>query len=281
MNNLIRSYAGLGYRSIVLALRRLQRLCPPNLACKLQNIFVALHGSQNKYTYDEKKRLYIVNEAELFRYFGEMTRGFDFYARSIKKRGNLLAGSYCLEHVKFSSDDVVLDCGANYGDLYLYLRDKINEPNYIALEPGPTEYQCLLNSLPKARVLNLGLSNSDGEMDIYLCSESGDSSLVKPKSYSEVVKVSVKTLDSLADDLKITKCRLLKLEAEGWEPEILDGAKEFIKLCDYVAIDGGLERGVNEEATFPAINNFLMKNGFEMIDIQGPQYRALFQKVLY
>jgi FkbM family methyltransferase len=209
-----------------------------------------------------------------------MTRGFDFYARSINKRGNILADSYCLKHIEFSSDDIVIDCGANYGDLYLYLRDKINEQNYIALEPGPIEYQCLLNSVPKAQVLNYGLSNSDGELDFYLCSKSGDSSLVKPKNYTEVVKVSVKTLDSLVDDLKIAKCKLLKLEAEGWEPEILDGAKEFIKLCDFVAIDGGLERGVNEKATFPAINNFLMKNGFEMIDIHGPSYRALFQKVL-
>ena len=280
MSNLIRSYAVLVYRTILIALRRLQILCTRKLACKLQNIFVALHGSQNKFTYDEEKGLYIVTEAELFRYFGEITRGFDFYARSIKKRGNVLAASYCLKHVKFSSDDVVIDCGANYGDLHLYLRDKINEQNYIAVEPGPTEYQCLLNSLPKARILNLGLSNSDGELDFYLCSKSGDSSLVKPKNYTEVVKVRVKTLDSLADDLKISKCRLLKLEAEGWEPEILDGAKEFIKLCDYVAIDGGLERGENEEATFPAINNFLMKNGFEMIDIHGPSYRALFKKVL-
>ena len=73
---------------------------------------------------------------------------------------------------------------------------------------------------------------------------------------------------------------MLKLEAEGWEPEILDGAKEFINICDYVAIDGGLERGETAEATFPAINNFLMNNGFEMIDIQGPSYRALFKKVL-
>jgi len=279
MNKVIRSYVGLGYRTIVLALRRLQIICPPKLACKLQNLFVALHGSQNRFTYDEEKRLYIVTEAELFRYFGDMTRGFDFYARSIKKRGDNIATSYCLKHVKFSSNDVVIDCGANYGDLHLYLRDKINEKNYIAIEPGPTEYQCLLNSLPKARILNLGLSNSDGELDFYLCSKSGDSSLVMPKKYTEVVRVSVKTLDGLAEDLKITKCRLLKIEAEGWEPEIFHGAKEFIKFCDYVAIDGGPERGVNEESTFPAINNFLMKNGFEMIDIHGPYYRALFKKV--
>lgn len=280
MNNLIRSYAVVVYTTITIALRRLQRLCSPKLACKLQNIFVALHGSQNRFTYDEEKGLYIVTEADLFRYFGEMTRGFDFYARSIRKRGRVLADSYCLKHVKFSSDDVVIDCGANYGDLHLYLRDKINEQNYIAIEPGPIEFKCLLNSLPKARNLNLGLSNSDGKLDFYLCSKSGDSSLIKPKNYTEIVKVGVRTLDSLADELKITKCKLLKLEAEGWEPEILDGAKEFIKICDYVAIDGGLERGENEEATFPAINNFLMKNGFEMIDINGPFYRALFKKVL-
>ena len=278
MKTLTREYALVIYKSIVLALRYLQSHCSPGVACKIQNIFVALHRSKIKYSYDKKKGLYVASELGIVRYFGDMCRGFDFYARSIKKRGSALAASYCLSHIEFAKDDLVIDCGANYGDLNLYLEDKIEKFNYIAIEPGPVEYQCLLNSIPEARVFNLGLSNSDGELDFYLCSKSGDSSLVEPKHYTDKVKVSVKTLDSLANDLKITRCRLLKLEAEGWEPEILDGAKEFIKVCDYVAIDGGLERGVYEEATFPAVNNFLMRNGFEMIDIYGPAYRALYKK---
>jgi len=168
MKNLIRQFFLVVYRTIVLMLRYLQSHSPPSVACKLQNIFLALHGSKVRYSYDKIKGLYVASELELVRYFGDMCRGFHFYARSIKKRGSSLAASYCLSHIKFSNDDLVIDCGANYGDLYLFLKGKIEESNYIAIEPGPVEYQCLLNSIPDARILNLGLSNSDDELDFYL-----------------------------------------------------------------------------------------------------------------
>ena len=110
-------------------------------------------------------------------------------------------------------------------------------------------------------------------------SQSGDSSLVEPKDYTDIVKVDVKRLDDVLVSLKLEKCKLFKLEAEGFEPEILRGAEKFIEICDYVAVDGGRERGVNAEATLHIANNFLMKRGFEMIDIHGPYHRALYKKI--
>ena len=211
MTILLRSYAVLIYRTIVITLRHLQRCCSPSFACKLQNLFVAAHRAKIRYRYNQKNGLYIATENDLVRYFGDMGRGFDFYARSIEKRGKNLADSYCMQHISFNCNDVVIDCGANYGDLYLYLKDKIKESNYIAIEPGPMEYKCLLNSVPEAQVLNLGLSNSNGELDFYLCSKSGDSSFVKPRNYTDVVKVKIKTLDCLVKELKVSSCKILML----------------------------------------------------------------------
>ena len=279
MKKLVRLYLLLISQTIFATFRYVQKRCSPSIACDLQNIYLALRKSDLRFKFSNNKELYVVKEGDLVKYFGDMRRGFDFYSRGIKKRGYSLAEAYCLENIKFNPDDIVIDCGANYGDLYLFLGDKIKESNYIAIEPGPVEYKCLRNNLPNSQILNLGLSNEDGELDFYLCSKSGDSSLVEPKSYTEVVKVKVSTIDNLCRDLKISKCRLFKLEAEGWEPEILEGAYEFIKSCDYIAVDGGRERGVNEEVTLHSANNFLMKNGFEMIDINGPGYRALYKKV--
>ena len=59
----------------------------------------------------------------------------------------------------------------------------------------------------------------------------------------------------------------------GYEPEVLLGAKDSLKICDYVAVDGGYERGLKEQ-TFTEITNYLIKNGFE-IDIYFPWNRAL------
>ena len=90
-----------------------------------------------------------------------MDRGFDIYGRSLFKRGLYLAKTYCLYNIKFNENDIIIDCGANYGDLFLYLSSKIKENNYITFEPGPTEHICLKKSLPEARNFNLGLSDKN------------------------------------------------------------------------------------------------------------------------
>lgn len=79
--------------------------------------------------------------------------------------------------------------------------------------------------------------------------------------------------------LEINKVKILKLEAEGFEPEILFGIGNRIKDIKYITLDGGYERGVNEAQPFTAITNFLIKNGFEISDIYFPWFRALFKNL--
>ena len=165
MKLLIIDYLKLFYRTIVLILRCLQRLVSPNSACFLQNIFLFLLGSQLRFKFDSHNNLFIAKEKHLIKYFGDMGRGFDLYGRSLFTRGNQLANQYCINKIMFDEDDVVVDCGANYADLYLFLDGKIKQENYIAFEPGPIEYKCISKSLPSAQAHNLGLSNEEGELD--------------------------------------------------------------------------------------------------------------------
>tara|TARA_Y100001970_G_scaffold195818_1_gene238047 strand:+ start:286 stop:1152 length:867 start_codon:yes stop_codon:yes gene_type:complete len=282
----------ISYKILRSLIRIIQRQVSPSAACKIQNLFlVILHytayilknkniKSDVRFFYEKSSKLFYAEEGSIRRYFGEMDRGFHAYERGLIRRGQSLSNSYCLQNVNFNSSDIVIDCGANYADLFISLSNYINETNYITFEPGPSEYNCIKKNVPKARNYNYGLSDKEGEMEFYLCSASGDSSLVEPKNYTDIIKVNVTTLDLFVAKNNIEHCKLLKLEAEGWEPEILDGAKEFLSKCEYVAIDGGRERGVNEEATFHILNNKLLNNGFEMIDIYGPVYRALYRKKL-
>jgi len=268
------------YRTVRSFLRVIENVVSPSTACVLQNLFLLLHGSKLRFYYDKESKLFVATENATKRYFGDMNRGFNFYGRSLFTRGKNLSDSYCLENITFKKSDIVVDCGANYADLFISLDGKIQENNYITFEPGPIEYKCITKSVPNARNFNVGLSNFEGEMEFYLCSESGDSSLVQPKKYTDIVKVKVTTLDKIIASEGIDRFKLLKLEAEGWEPEILDGASESLKKCEYVAIDGGHERGVNCEATFHTLNNILLGNDFVMIDIYGPAYRALYQNTV-
>ncbi len=47
--------------------------------------------------------------------------------------------------------------------------------------------------------------------------------MIEPNAYSEIINVEVSRLDDLIKELKLAPVKLLKLEAEGYEPEILRG----------------------------------------------------------
>ena len=83
-------------------------------------------------------------------------------------------------------------------------------------------------------------------------------------------------IKTLIDELNIDKIKLLKIEAEGYEPEVLEGLGDKMRICQYIAVDGGYERGIKSEQTLTIITNHLLNNGFEMMDIYFPWCRALF-----
>ena len=51
--------------------------------------------------------------------------------------------SYCLQNVTLAPGDVILDCGANSGDLSLELLKREPKVRYIGIEPGPREFAAL------------------------------------------------------------------------------------------------------------------------------------------
>ena len=77
------------------------------------------------------------------------------------------------------------------------------------------------------------------------------------------------------------RIKLIKLEAEGFEPEILQGLKKHLNLIEYITIDCGFERGIKLESTIAVCSNYLIKNNFKMIDFNTRLHRvvALFKNL--
>ena len=59
----------------------------------------------------------------------------------------------------------------------------------------------------------------------------------------------------------------------------MEGAKDVLKIIEYVTVDGGNER-FNEETMSNAVN-FLISENFKMIEIKFSQGRALFKNLKY
>ena len=244
-------------------------LLPDNLSMILLNLlFFCFSKTSIKFEKNKNKGLFFVKDNYSERYFVEFKRGVKLYFRGTKIRGKTLFNKYCLENINFKKSDIVIDCGANQGDLRLGLSELVSPQNYYALEPSPMEFKCLQSSLCSGeRLFNLALAEKNGYMDFYVSSASADSSLIKPAIYDKKIKVEAVTLEFFFNEEKIKNCKLLKLEAEGFEPEILYGTKNILDRIEYISVAGGPERGILKEKTLHVVSNYLINHQFEMIDI--------------
>jgi len=251
---------------------------PDKLSCISENIIAFLEKKDVRFRLSEDK-VFSVQENAQKQVFTNKRRGFKIYRNGLKNRLDFLLRSYCLHNVVFFEKDVVIDCGANYGDLFLALRSSIDPKNYFAFEPDPDAFNALQKNIPRrSHAMQIALGEKNGDYGFYISSAEADSSLIEPVNWDTKITVPVVRLDAFLDANQINSVKLLKLEAEGSEPEILKGLGEALKKVHYIAIDGGCERGVDCEETFSACANYLIKNGFYLVEVFSPWLRALFEQ---
>ncbi len=206
-------------------------------------------------------------------------RRYRRYTSGIRAHIDKVAGEYMLGQVPFSRGDVVIDCGANIGEVGIYL--KPFGVDYRPFEPEPIEADCCDRNVfgGEARTIRKGLWHETTELVFYSQPNSADSSLIDSGRARQNFRVPVITLDEYIAAEGIERIRLLKLEAEGAEPEVLKGAAHSLHKIEWIAADGGPERGASKERTMAAMTNHLLKNGFEMVDCRDKRLCALFRNV--
>ena len=256
------------------------KISSPKLSFFLENLIAFLSNRKVRFSYDRLTKFYCATEGKLICHFSNKQYGFWLYRNGIQARGEFLFSSYCLNSINFEEDDVIIDCGANSGDLTLELKKRAPKVRYVGVEPNPEDFKVLKKNvdLENSEYVNKALGERTEVLNFYVCTEQADSSLVEPLSYTEIIDVEVVLLDNLCNELGIKKIKLLKLEAEGYEPEILNGAAGVLNSIEYVAVDGGYERNKDNEQTLTRVTNFLLENNFKMVDIYFPWYRALYKK---
>ena len=195
--------------------------------------------------------------------------------KNFKYQLDLLYDSYLLNSIDIQKDDVIVDCGANVGELFLAVKEKNFDVTYIGFEPDKETYDCLKLNVKNEKniVHNIGLSNIDGSNNFYIDNEGGNSSFVDFGT-SESIKVDTKTLDSFNIKENI---KLFKIDAEGYEPEVLSGSKNTLKNTNFVSVDFGSERGANQNNTMVDVNNLLLQVGFELIELNDFRMIGLYK----
>jgi FkbM family methyltransferase len=135
------------------------------------------------------------------------------------------------------SGDCVLDIGANLGLVTLTLSTLVGASGQVhAFEPSP-QMQTLLdkaikrNGLTNVTLHRIALGAQYGELRLSIPQgNAGAASFVPARQAPEGsdVLVPVRTLSSVMADQDIGHVRLIKIDVEGFEPEVLTGAVEFL-----------------------------------------------------
>jgi FkbM family methyltransferase len=244
------------------------------LNLKSNYLFTATKIENNVYKLKSKDlELFFVHPRRLFK-----------YKWGIRHRFNELKKKYFLSEIIFNDSDIIVDCGSNIGELPKAIRmDSRKNLTIIAIEPDPVEFYVLQKNLKKTDYsFNKFLSFETGIVQVRYENESGDTHIVT-SDHGQLggksnIPVLAHSLDSLLAPLNLKSIKLLKIEVEGAEPEVLQGAKSVLKIVDFVALDTGPERGIKN--TFNEVNSYLVNHGFKLIRKNYP-YSVLFQSVKY
>lgn len=223
---------------------------------------VKLDFVNNKYTANENGKTFYYSNKRVTR----MLNGID-------EMSEKLFNQYCLDKITFKSGDLIVDCGANTGELYIHLEKLVPELEYIAFEPDKEVYDCLRMNIPntKTTLNRVALSSTTGEKKFYIASQNADSSLENQGStQSEIIKVTK------LDDVGLSNIKLLKIDSEGHELEALIGATNTLKQIEYISVDFGPEKGIKQKKTLPEVSSFLYENNFKMIHVNSDRDIGLF-----
>jgi FkbM family methyltransferase len=129
-----------------------------------------------------------------------------------------------------NSNSRAVDVGANIGYYTVLLAKKVK--TVMGVEPEEKTFEILTKNssgLKNVRLVRAAVGSKDGAIDLEVSKENyGDhkiSSKYKVESLKLIEKVKIRKLNNLVKE----QVDLMKIDVQGWESEVIEGAKELIK----------------------------------------------------
>lgn len=139
--------------------------------------------------------------------------------------------------------DVVVDAGANLGYYTLLAATLVGETGHVyAFEPEPEAFALLernvqLNGYGNVTLVRKALGREIGRLQLFLAEKNrGDHRVYDPTGQRSSVDVDVITLDAFLDGHGVDRVDFLKIDTQGAECSILDGARRTIARQQSMAL---------------------------------------------
>ena len=191
-----------------------------------------------------------------------------------------------LKLFSYHNINTIIDVGANQGQYASQFLKHGYKGNILSFEPITKVFETLeknSKTYKNWKVFNYGLSNENKTSQIYISENTFSSSLLKitpshlinePKSKTvRSQKVNLKTLDSIYDSFDIkNESVFLKIDVQGYEKEVLEGAKNSLKHIKGIQIEMSIEELYKGEMLFNDMLSYIQKLGFELHSLENGFY---------
>lgn len=149
--------------------------------------------------------------------------------------------SQLCDYMLMTDAGIFIDIGAHIGKYTVPIAKKLgNKGKVVAIEPDPDNFRALLqniavNNLYNVIPIQVACSSDNGETLLYKHPLDPSGNSMVHKSRRSIV-VQTKTLDTIVKDLGLTDVRLIKIDVEGAELDVLKGASNTLSKFDDLTI---------------------------------------------
>jgi FkbM family methyltransferase len=185
---------------------------------------------------------------------------------------------------------IILDVGAHKGESVRYLRRLFPTALIHSFEPSPRSF-AELTSLADERTHchNVALSDVDGTIDFFSNSISHTNSVfrvnkastdsiffaehrkkgadIPDEAFNQLMRVPAMRLATFCEQRRLEHVHLLKLDVQGAERKVLDGAKDMLQVTDTVIVEIMFFDYYEHQGSFLEIESVLAPLKFRLFSI--------------
>lgn len=217
-------------------------------------------------------------------------RVFDKFGLVVNLRKNLgyLDSFKILENLNNNNNPTIFDIGACDGSTIKEFKLIFPDSHIYSFEPFSDSFnnsEIVSNTYKNVKVYQLAMSNTNGQKDFYVNKSKATNSLYKPKATSsfiddhavpeDCIKVATVTLDKFVTEHAIENIDILKLDVQGGELLVFEGARETLKnkKINIIYTEIWLLEGYEGQPLYHDIASFLSSYGYHPFGIYNMHYR--------
>ncbi len=195
---------------------------------------------------------------------------------------------------EFSQPETVLDVGANEGEFSRWALDLFPGAQVHAFEPLPPLREQLTeleNRHDRMHFHAVALGDVPGTAKMHLNEYMPSSSLLPmtdlhrerwPKTAGTTeIEVEVRTIDDFCAEGRFSGPMLLKLDVQGFELKILQGARKTLPLVDFIVAETLFEPLYEGQPDFSAVLGFLSEQGFQFMEFADERRMGAMGELVY